>query len=141
MSDCLISIFSVLAAWISSVSSMRLRSTCWRSRSTSSAGIVVAVGDRQPGEALVDVGLGDHVAVDDGRRLDDRRDGRAEYLRILRQSKRMRGVDCGVLGWSVLGQRRASGGQRDMPRRSTARVLNSVEKLLPRSDFPLKPQP
>ena len=52
-----------------------------------------AVGDREQGEALVDVGLGDDVAVDDRRRLDDRRHGRAENLGVLRQVKRLAAVD------------------------------------------------
>ena len=54
-----------LASWISSVSSIRLRSTWSRSRCFSSALTLPLVGGEHQREPLVDVGVGDDVAVDD----------------------------------------------------------------------------
>ena len=54
---------------------------------------LVAIGDGEEREALVDIGLGDHVAVHDRRRLDHRRHGRPEHLRVLRQVQRLGALD------------------------------------------------
>ena len=51
------------------------------------------VGNCKEGEALLNVCLSDHVAVDDRGCLDDGRHGRAEQLRVLRKPQRLRAVD------------------------------------------------
>ena len=57
-------------------------------------------------EPLVDVCLGDDVAVDDRGGLDDRRDRGTEQLRILGEPERLTAVDA----WPrLLGNRRRSG--------------------------------
>ncbi len=61
-------------------------------------GDLPAVRDHQQRHALVDVGRGDDVAVDDRRRLDDRRHGVAEHLRIFRKLQRLGAVDRALFG-------------------------------------------
>ena len=56
-------------------------------------GNLSVLGDRQQRETLIDVGLGDHLAVDDCGRLDDRRHHRAEDFGIFGQLERARAVD------------------------------------------------
>ena len=66
-----------------------MRSTCWRSSVELVGRNLAAIGDRQELQALINIGLGDYVTVHDRRRLDDRRHGRAEHLRVLWQLERM----------------------------------------------------
>ena len=66
-------ISAVLAAWIWSDSSIRLRSTCWRKRVDLVGGNPAFIGDGEQRETLVDVGLRDDLAIHDCGRLDDRR--------------------------------------------------------------------
>ena len=61
---------------------------------------LAAVGDGQQREPLVDVGLGDDLAVDDRGRLDDRRHGRAEQLRIFGQPQRRGACSARLLRWA-----------------------------------------
>jgi len=72
-----------------------------------------ALGNRQQLQSLIDVRLGDHLAVDDCGRLDDRRHFRAEDLGVLREIQGSGRVGCfrGGRGASILRNRRCGGRQ------------------------------
>ena len=135
----LISISSALAAWICSVSSIRLRSTCWRKRVDFVGRDLAAVGDRQQREPLVDVGLGDDLAVDDRGRLDDRRHAACRTPAGFR-------AGCSALVLLALpaagclaccGRRQCRGErQRERSGSISARAEINVEYCMPRSKFP-----
>jgi len=74
-----------------------------------------AIGDGEKREPLVDVGLGNDIAVDDGGRLDDRGHCCPEHLWIFRKPQRARAVRLGLFG--LLRDRRCGRGERDQRRR------------------------
>ena len=75
MSDFLISILSALAAWICKHFVDQVAKDLLAQPVDLLRRDLPAIGDRHEGEPLVDVGLGDDVAVDDRGRFDDRGHG------------------------------------------------------------------